>query len=120
MKLKRTKSGKIIVKSDFPPFISEMNGKTFTNNWLEVPDGTTLNDLHWVKSDLLQKIHEKKRKINELINSFNGETIIVFSGKKRPRKYEVKVENNKFNCSCAAFKRSSKCKHTKMAFEQIQ
>ena len=86
-----------------PPTILELNGKTYLMPlWQEVINGTTINDIEWVKPK-----PKKKR----------SETVIeTFTSSSSENIYETKYypDSGKFYCSCPGSWRSrGNCKHIK-------
>ena len=97
----------IIAHSWFPPAIykSHIDEKTYMicdGNYIEVPDGTTWKDLMWFKRPSLGKKNEAlKIRLDWEVEGSKG------------KKYEVKVDDDKWSCSCPAFGWSGGrgCKH---------
>ena len=86
-----------------PPTILELNGKTYLMPlWKEVVEGTTIDDINWIKPK-----PKKKR----------SETIIkTFASGSSENTYETKYypDSGKFYCSCPGSWRSrGNCKHIK-------
>jgi len=96
----------ISVKSTLNPaiFDSLTSGKTYVvagnQPWIEVPKGTTLNDVRWILSYKPEKGTPNARK----------ETFEVEGSKKN--KYTVKRSaSDTWSCTCVGFGFRRKCKH---------
>ena len=85
-----------------PPTIFKHNGKTYLMPlWKEVVDGTTINDIEWVKP----KPKVKKEPIVKTFTSGSSDNV-----------YETKYypESGKYYCSCpGAWRSFGNCKHIK-------
>ena len=85
-----------------PPTILELNGKTYLMPlWKEVVEGTTVEDIEWVKP-------QPKIKKQPVIKSFtSGSSDRVYETKYYP-------ESGKYYCSCpGAWRSFGNCKHIK-------
>ena len=89
------------VEVPYPPaiFVSSVSGKTYAvgGKWVEIPDGTTREELH------KYVIHKKpKYDVREWkVASSSGS------------KYTVRrINGDRFTCTCPGFKFRRKCKHT--------
>ena len=85
-------------------FKSHTSGKTYVvtgdQPWIEVPEGTTLNDVRWTCAYKPDKDPVDAR-----------EQIFEVEGSKG-NKYTVKqAKNGLWNCTCAGFGFRRKCKH---------
>ena len=96
----------IQVKSNLNPaiFKSPSTGKTYVvagnQPWIEVPEGTTLDEVQWVSTYKPDKGPLETRE----------ETFVVEGSK--GNKYTVKqAKNGLWNCTCAGFGFRRKCKH---------
>lgn len=93
-----------------PPGLVTSNGKTYiTPIWKEVVEGTTLNDINWIKPE------PKQKRTSPIIKTF-------ISGSS-DREYETKYypDSGKFYCSCPGSWRSQgNCKHIKELKNKIQ
>jgi hypothetical protein len=89
------------VKVKYPPaiFKSIVNGKTYAigGNWVEVPDGTTLADVH------KYAVYEKPRYDIKSwkVKSSSGSTYTV-----------QQINGDRYTCNCPGFKFRKRCKHT--------
>lgn len=88
------------VKMLLPPAIMKSGGKTYAVGgiWVEVPDGTTFENLH--KYAVYEKPEIEKPTQKFHVSSTNGRT-----------KYVVEVWKNKITCNCSGYKFRNKCKH---------
>ena len=86
-----------------PPSILTLNGKTYIMPiWKEVEEGTTINDIEWVKPK-----PKKKR---------SAPVVEMFTSGSSDKVYETKYypDSGKFYCSCPGSWRSmGNCKHIK-------
>lgn len=113
---------KIKVVSFLPPFIANVGGQTYTNNWLEIPADTQLSDLEWVKSDLLLKIEAQRRNRLEaaqkrqetaitreirVLGSTNKTYIVAFTPEGIP------------SCNCTGFGYRRHCRHIDIALKRL-
>jgi hypothetical protein len=96
----------INVKSTLNPaiFNSLTSGKTYVvagnQPWIEVPKGTTLDDVRWIPS------HKPEKGVSEA----RKETFEVEGSK--GTKYIVKqAENGSWSCTCVGFGFRRTCKH---------
>ena len=92
-----------------PPTILELNGKTYLMPlWKEVVEGTTVEDINWIKPKL------KKKRSETVIETFtSGSSDKVYETKYYP-------DSGKFYCSCPGSWRSyGNCKHIKALKEKL-
>ena len=96
----------------YPPSMFWIRGKYYTSTdsgWMELPDGTTLEDLRKVLID--SSIKPKKTgedKVQEFqIKSGRGE-----------KYYTVKNKNGDWSCTCTGFGFRRKCTHIETAKKQ--
>jgi hypothetical protein len=84
---------------------SHLDGKTYMicdGNYIEVPKGTTWNQITWFKKPMPgQKNEAFKIQLDWEVEGSKGKT------------YTVKVDDDRWSCSCPAFgwSRGSGCKH---------
>ena len=86
-----------------PPTILELNGKTYLMPlWKEVVNGTTINDIEWIKPK------PKKKRTEPVIETFtSGSSDSVYTTKYYP-------DSGNFHCTCPGSWRSrGNCKHIK-------
>ena len=86
-----------------PPTILELNGKTYLMPlWKEVVEGTTINDIEWIKPK------PKKKRTEPVIETFtSGSSDSVYTTKYYP-------DSGNFHCTCPGSWRSrGNCKHIK-------
>ena len=86
-----------------PPTLLELNGKTYIMPiWKEVVEGTTLNDIEWIKPK------PKKKRTDAIIETFaSGSSDTTYTTKYYP-------DSGNFYCSCPGSWRSrGNCKHIK-------
>ena len=86
-----------------PPTILELNGKTYLMPlWKEVVNGTTVDDIEWIKPKL------KKKRTEPVIETFtSGSSDSVYTTKYYP-------DSGNFHCTCPGSWRSrGNCKHIK-------
>ena len=86
-----------------PPTLLELNGKTYIMPiWKEVVEGTTLNDIEWIKPK------PKKKRTEPVIKTFtSGSSDNVYTTKYYP-------DSGNFHCTCPGSWRSrGNCKHIK-------
>ena len=105
----------IEVKSTLNPaiFKSHTSGKTYVvagdQPWIEVPAGTTLNEVRWIPSYEPQKHPSDAR-----------EQIFKVEGSKG-NKYTVRCsESGSWSCECIGFGFRHKCKHIEKAAKEIK
>ena len=87
------------------PTIAKINGKTYLMPiWQEVIEGTTLNDINWLKP----KIKTKEKQKNIIVKSSSSSSDKVYTTTFYP-------DSGKFYCDCPGRWRAldSKCKHIK-------
>ena len=93
----------LVIKTRLRPGIITSNGKTYAvgGNWVELPNGTTLNDILWYKPLI-------KTKPKPL-----GKSVEVIGSK--GNKYIVKLNpvTNVISCTCPGYSFRRKCKHQK-------
>ena len=92
-----------------PPTILELNGKTYLMPlWKEVVEGTTVEDINWIKPK------PKKKRSETVIETFtSGSSDKVYETKYYP-------DSGKFYCSCPGSWRSyGNCKHIKSLKEKL-
>ena len=96
----------IQVESNLNPaiFKSPTSGKTYVvagdQPWVEVPEGTTLNDVRWIRASK-----------PETDPVYAREQTFEVEGS-RNSKYTVKqAKNGLWNCTCVGFGFRRKCKH---------
>ncbi len=88
------------VKVNYPPaiFKSVVNGKTYAIGgvWVEVPDGTTLADVH------KYAVYEKPQYDIKTwkVKSSSGSTYTV-----------QRINGDRYTCNCPGFKFRKRCKH---------
>jgi hypothetical protein len=93
-------------------FKSPTSGKTYVvagdQPWIEVPEGTTLNDVRWERPPQPQKDPVDAQ-----------EQIFEVEGSKG-NKYTVKCgANNSWSCECVGYGYRQRCKHIARAKERI-
>jgi hypothetical protein len=88
-----------------PPTIANINGKTYIMPlWKEVIEGTTLNDINWIKPKP-KKQPAKQKPVVE--TNVSGSGLGEYTTKHYP-------ESGKFHCTCPGYWRSGgNCKHVK-------
>ena len=95
-------SKEIKFESFLPPGISILGGKTFViPGWHEVPNGTTLEEVHdhWVQTKPVQE-EKPSHTIYETIDSSKGN-----------KTYEVTFDGTWWNCTCVGFGFRKDCRH---------
>jgi hypothetical protein len=93
-------------------FKSPTSGKTYVvagdQPWIEVPEGTTLNDVRWSSAPQPE---------TDPVDA--QEQIFEVEGSKG-NKYTVKrAKNNSWSCKCVGYGYRQKCKHIEKAKERI-
>lgn len=91
---------KYTVSSSIPPSIIELNSGTYiVPAWMEVPKGTTLEQIVW-KPEKIVKVENPN--IIEVKSSSGG-------------KYQIRKVGNVYQCNCPGYWRSKDrvCKHIK-------
>lgn len=93
-----------------PPTILELNGKTYLMPlWKEVVEGTTINDIEWIKPKPKKQVKQKPIIETNVSGSGLGE----YTTKYYP-------ESGKFHCTCPGYWRSGgNCKHVKAMREKL-
>tara|TARA_R110002167_G_scaffold2537_6_gene12772 strand:- start:520 stop:969 length:450 start_codon:yes stop_codon:yes gene_type:complete len=93
------------IECSLPPSIAKINDKTYLMPaWQEVIEGTTLNDINWIKPKP-KKQPAKQKPIIE--TNVSGSGLGEYTTKHYP-------ESGKFHCTCPGYWRSSgNCKHVK-------
>ena len=95
---------KINVTGSLRPTLVRMNGKLFvtptTNGWLEVPEGTTLDDLIWTPTYVL-KPKTVKPKV-EKVRSSDGKKVYLVTT----------YSDGQKTCTCPGYSFRRFCKHT--------
>ena len=94
-------------------FKSHTSGKTYVvtgdQPWIEVPEGTTLNDVRWIRAS---KPETDPVDAQERLFEVEGS---------KGNKYTVKrTANNSWSCECVGYGYRQKCKHIARAKERIQ
>ena len=92
-----------------PPSLLELNGKTYLMPlWKEVVEGTTINDINWVKPK------PKKTRTSPVIRTFtSGSSDKVYETKYYP-------DSGKFHCTCpGAWRSFGNCKHIKQLKSEL-
>jgi len=87
----------------YPPTIFQSNGKTYiVPGWQEVLPETTLNDIEWIKPEIVKVKPEKNEWLFE-------------SSSDPGHFYRVRQTGTKFTCNCPGVWRSKdrRCKHIK-------
>ena len=104
----------IEVKSLLNPaiFKSHASGKTYvvagSQPWIEVPEGTTLNDVRWTCAHKPDKAPIATREQIFEVDVSKG------------NKYTVKrAQNDSWSCECVGFSYRRKCKHIERAKERV-
>ena len=93
------------VECNLPPSIAKIQDKTYIMPlWKEVIEGTTLNDVNWIKPKP-KKQPAKQKPIIE--TNVSGSGLGEYTTKHYP-------ESGKFHCTCPGYWRSGgNCKHVK-------
>lgn len=93
----------IIVKTKLRPGIIKSNCKTYAigGNWVEVPNGTTINDILWDKPEITAKPRPQS-KSTVVKGSKGNEYIVTFN-----------PVNKVISCTCPGYQFRKKCKHQK-------
>lgn len=104
-KLGEATKAMIEVRTKLNPAIiySVIDNKTYAvggSDWVEVPDGTTLKDIKWVKPEGKSKPKPQGKYIE--VEGSKGNT------------YIVKLEGNRVTCTCPGFKFRKSCKHQEL------
>ena len=93
-------------------FKSHASGKTYvvagSQPWIEVPEGTTLNDVRWTCAYKPDKDPVDAREQTFEVEGTKG------------NKYTVKrAQNDSWSCECVGFSYRRKCKHIERAKERV-
>jgi len=96
----------------YPPSMFWIRGKYYTSTdsgWMELPDGTTLEDLRkvWIDSSIKPKKTGEDKVQEFQIKSGRGE-----------KYYTVKNKNGEWSCTCTGFGFRRKCTHIETAKKQ--
>ncbi len=94
----------IVIKTKLNPAIMfGQDGKTYAvgGKWIEVPNGTTINDILWDKPSIIDRVKPTGKSIkvkgskgNEYIVSYNPTSKVI-------------------SCTCTGYQFRKKCKHQK-------
>ena len=93
-------------------FKSHASGKTYVvagdQPWIEVPEGTTLNDVRWIRAP---QPETDPVGVQEQIFKVEGS---------KGNKYTVKrAQNDSWSCECVGYGYRQRCKHIEKAKERI-
>ena len=93
-------------------FKSPTSGKTYVvagdQPWIEVPEGTTLNDVRWMRASKPDKDPVVTRAQTFEVEGSKG------------NKYTVKrAQNDSWSCECVGYGYRQRCKHIEKAKERI-
>jgi hypothetical protein len=93
-------------------FKSHASGKTYVvagdQPWIEVPEGTTLNDVRWIRAP---QPETDPVDVQEQIFKVEGS---------KGNKYTVKrAQNDSWSCECVGYGYRQRCKHIEKAKERI-
>ena len=93
------------ISSFLPPVVSTVGNKTYAcPGWHEIPNGTTLKEVHERWTQILPKVSQTDPEydIHEFVPSSKGD-----------KTYEVIFNNGTWNCECVGFGFRRDCKHVK-------
>lgn len=93
----------IVIRTKLRPGIIKSNGKTYAvgGQWIEVPEGTTLDDILWDKPNVIDKPRPK------------GKSITVKGSKGNEYTVSYNPTSKVISCTCTGYQFRKKCKHQK-------